>query len=150
MNNAVYPPWWETTVTIYNKFQDPITRLYSWYRTVIKGTFWKDVGNKITVGQTVLETNDIICRIRKDDRFLPKHEWVNVPNDKMSEYFTIGKGDIIVKGEVDDVVDEYQQGHRSNDLLAKYKQLQGCMTVEKVAINVGAGRCDEHYLVRGV
>ena len=29
MNNAVYPPWWETTVTIYNKFQDPITRRYT-------------------------------------------------------------------------------------------------------------------------
>jgi len=145
-----YPEWWETTVTIYNKFQDPITRLYSWYRTVVDGTFWKYIGDKVTIGQTVLETNTIICRIRKDDRFLPKYEWVNVPNDKMGEYFTIGKGDIIVKGKVDDVVNEYQQGHRSNDLLAKYKHLQGCMSVEEIAINVGAGRCNEHYLVKGV
>lgn len=106
MNNTIYPEWWDTTVTIYNKFQDPITRQYTWYRTVVEGTFWKDVGDKITVGQTVLETNTIICRIRKDDRFLPKHEWINVPNDKMGDYFTIGKGDIIIKGEVDDIVNE--------------------------------------------
>ena len=98
----------------------------------------------------MLETNTIICRIRKDDRFLPKHEWVNIPNDKMKDYFTIGKGDIIVKGEVNDTIDEEQKGHRSNDLLAKYKQLQGCMSVEETAINVGAGRCNEHYLAKGV
>ena len=150
MSNAVYPAWWETTVTIYNKFQDPITKVVSWYRTVVDGTFWKYIGDKITVGQTVLETNNIICRIRKDDKFLPKYEWVNVPNDKMKDYFTLGKGDIIIKGEVEDVVNEYQQGHRSNDLLAKYKQLQGCMSIEEIAINVGAGRCNEHYYVKGV
>ena len=97
MSNAVYPAWWETTVTIYNKFQDPITKVVSWYRTVVDGTFWKYIGDKVTVGQTVLETNNIICRIRKDDKFLPKYEWVNVPNDKMKDYFTLGKGDIIIK-----------------------------------------------------
>ena len=150
MNNEIYPEWWDTTVTIYNKFTDPLTQVVTWYRTVVDGVFWKYVGDKVTVGQTVLETNNIICRIRKDDRFLPKHEWVKKPNDKMSDYFTLSKGDIIIVGNVKDTVDEYQSGKRSNDLLKKYKDAQGCMSIERIAINVGAGRCNEHYYVKGV
>ena len=150
MNNAIYPEWWSTTVTIYNKFTDPQTQIVKWYKSVVNGTFWKYVGDKITVGKTVLETNNIICRIRKDDRFLEQYQWMNIPNDKMKDYFTLGKGDIIVKGEVSDEVNEYQNGHRSTDLIAKYKDLQGCMSIERIAINVGAGRCDEHYYVKGI
>ena len=150
MNNAIYPEWWETTLTIYNKFTDPQTQVVRWYKTVVEGAFWKYVGEKINIGNTVFETNNIICRIRKDDRFLEKHQWLNVPNDQMSKYFTLAKGDIIVKGEVDDEINEYQSGHRSNDLIAKYKELQGCMSIDKMAVNVGAGRCDEHYYVRGI
>ena len=148
MNN--YPEWWETTITVYNKFTDPQTKVVKWYRTVIDGTFWKYVGEKVMIGQTVLETNSIICRIRKDDRFLEKYQWVQMPNDKMENYFTLAKGDILIKGVVEDEVNEYRQGMRSTDLLAKYKELQGCMSIEETTINVGAGRCNEHYLVRGI
>lgn len=152
MSNMVeqYPEWWDTTVTIFNKFTDPTTKVVVWYATVVENTFWKYVGEKINIGKTVIETNNTICRIRKDDRFLEQYKWLQVPNDEMSNYFTVGKGDIIVKGAVEDVIDEYVAGKRSNDLIAKYKKLQGCMTVDEVAINVGAGRCNEHYLVRGV
>ena len=146
----IYPVWWDTTVTVYNKFKDPQTKLVIWYSTVVTGAFWKYIGEKITIGQTVLDTNTIICRIRKDDRFLEKYQWEQQPNDKMSKYFTLGKGDIIIKGEVTDVVNEYQTGHRSTDLIAKYKDLQGCMSIEETAINIGAGRCNEHYLVKGI
>ena len=73
MNN-IYPEWWETTITVYNKFTDPQTKVVRWYKTVITGAFWKDVHEKVKIGQTVLETNSIICRIRKDDRFLEKQE----------------------------------------------------------------------------
>lgn len=145
-----YPVWWETTVTIYNKFEDPQTQVVKWYRTVVNGAFWKYVGEKLTIGQTVLETNSIVCRIRKDSRFLEKYQWVQQPNDKMSNYFTLGKGDIIVKGEVSDEINEYQNGKRSTDFLAKYKELQGCMSIEEFANNTGAGRCNEHYLARGI
>lgn len=148
--NELYPEWWDTTVTIFNKFKDPQTKVVRWYKTVVTGAFWKYVGDKITIGQTVLETNNIICRIRKDSRFLEKYQWEQKPNDQMSDYFTLGKGDIIVKGEVDDEINEYQSGHRSTDLVAKYKELQGCMSIEEIAINVGAGRCNEHYLVKGI
>ena len=148
--NELYPEWWDTTVTIYNKFVDPQTKLVIWYRTVVNGAFWKYVGDKINIGRTVLETNNTICRIRKDSKFLEKHLWLKVPNDKMSDYFTLGVGDIIVKGEVDDTIEEYQSGKRSNDLIAKYKELQGCISIQEIAINVGAGRGLEHYYIKGI
>lgn len=148
--NELYPEWWETTVTVFNKFTDPTTKVVIWYKTVIDGTFWKYVGDKINIGKTVLETNNIICRIRKDEKFLEPYQWSKKPNDTMKNYFTLARGDIIIKGEVEDTIDEYASGKRSNDIIAKYKQLQGCMTIEEVAINVGAGRCNEHYLVKGI
>lgn len=145
-----YPVWWDVNLTIYNKYEDPQTNIVTWLRTVVTESFWKYIGEKINVGNTVIETNNTICRIRKDDRFLEKHEWIALPNDKMSEHFTLSPGDIIVKGEVDDVVNEYVNGQRSSDLLKKYKALQGCIVIDEVAINVGAGRCNEHYYVRGI
>lgn len=148
MNN--YPSWWNTTITVYNKYTDPQTQLVRWYRHKIDGAFWKYSGNKVVVGSTVLETKDIICRIRKDDAFKEKHEWINIPNDEMSQYFTLAQGDIIVKGEVDDEINEYTSSTRSTDLKKKYKSLQGCLEIQEWANNTGGGRGNEHYYVKGI
>ena len=145
-----YPIWWDSTLTIYNKFEDAQTNVITWYRNVINNCFWKYVGDRVIINQTVLETNNIICRIPEDDKFLEKYKWIQLPNDEMPQYFTLGPGDIIIKGEVDDIVNEYQSGHRSNDLVRKYKQLQGCMEVQEVAINIGIGRNNPHYYIKGV
>jgi len=145
-----YSSWWNTTVTIYNKYTDPQTQIVTWYRTVVNGTFWKYTGNKVVIDKAILETKDIICRIRKDDRFLEKHEWIAVPNDQMSNYFTLSQGDIIVKGEVEDEINEYTSGSRSTDLKKKYKSLQGCMEIQEWANNTGGGRGQEHYYVKGI
>lgn len=145
-----YPVWWDTTLTIYNKYEDAQTHVIRWYKTVVEKAFWKYVGDKVIVNKVVLETNNTVCRIRKDERFLPKHEWIAKPNDEMANFFTLAPNDIIVKGEIDDEIDEYTSGHRSSDLEKKYKNLQGCIRVEEVAINVGKGRCREHYFVKGV
>lgn len=148
MNN-VYPPWWDATITIYNRYEDPQTHIVVWYRSVVTGAFWKYTGDKTVINKVVLETNNTICRIRKDDRFLPKYRWVSLPNDQMQNYFTLSQNDILVYGEVDDTIDEYTSGKRSTDLEKKYKYLQGCIRIDKDAINVGAGRCSEHYYVKG-
>lgn len=149
MNN-IYPPWWETTITLYNRYDDPQTHVVRWFRHVINGTFWKYTGNKVTINKVTLETDDTTCRIRKDDKFLEKHIWINKPNDEMENYFTLGVGDIIIKGEVEDIIDEYTSGIRSNDIEKKYKNLQGCIRIKEVAINVGSSKCSEHYFVKGV
>ena len=145
----IYPIWWSQTVTIYNKFENPQTQLITWYRTVIEKCFWKNNIQKLTVGQETIETNSIICRIPKNDKFLEKYEWIKLPNDKMDGYFTLGKGDLIIKGSVEDVIDEYTKGSRSNDLKTKYAEL-GCMEIDNISINTGLGVGMEHYLARGI
>ena len=144
-----YPAWWNETITIYNKYTDPVSRLITWHRHVVIGAFWKNIGNKIMIDKTVIDTDAIICRLRKDDEFLPKHEWIALPNDEMDEHYTLGRGDIIIRGRVEDEVDEYTKGYKSTDLVEKYKNLQGCMTIDEVTINTEGGRGNEHYLVRG-
>ena len=144
-----YPIWWDTTVTIYNRYEDAQTNLVSWMRTVVTGCFWKYSGDKVSVGNVVLDTKSVICRIRKNPNFMEKYQWQQLPNDEMPNYFTIGLGDIIVKGAVTDEINEYTSGSRSSDLLEKYRNLQGCMEVEDFSINTGIGRNNEHYLTRG-
>lgn len=145
-----YPEWWDTTLTIFNKYEDPQTQVITWYKNTVAGCFWKYVGEKVNINNVVIETNDIICRIPKNSRFLERHEWTALPNDAMANYFTLSPEDIIVKGTVSDTINEYSTGQRSTDLLKKYKKLQGCMTIEEVGINIGGGRVDEHYYVRGI
>lgn len=149
MSNKNYPIWWDKTITIYNKFEDSQTQVVKWYKHTVSQCFYKSISDKILVGNTVLESNNIICRIPKQADFLARHDWINTPNDEMQNYFTLGVGDIIINASVDDDIDEYKQGKRSTDLLAKYKSLQGCFEIQEIAINTGIGRCLEHYYVKG-
>ena len=144
-----YPIWWDTDLTIYNQFKDPLTSIVTWFRTQVSGCFWKYTGNKVTVGDVELNTNTTICRIPKDDRFLSRYLWEALPNDEMPNYFTLSAGDIIVKGIVTDVIDEYTKGRRSTDLISKYKKLQGCIEIQQWSDNTGIGRNDKHYYVTG-
>lgn len=145
-----YPAWWDTTLTIYNKFENKLTNQITWYRHALSGCFWKYTGNKVTVNDVVLETNNTIARIPEQENFMERYEWVDVPSDQKENYFTLGEGDIVVCGEVSDEIDEYQTGHRSSDLIKKYKDLRGCMQIDGIALNVGTMRVDPHYWIRGV
>lgn len=145
-----YPEWWNTSITIFNKYENPITQVVTWYKHNVDGCFWKYIGDKVNVGQTVLETNNITCRIPENPIYMEKYIWEQLPNAYMGDYFTLGAGDIIVKGSVSDIIDEYQDGKRSSDLIAKYKNLQGCMEIELVANNTGVGLGIPHYHVRGI
>lgn len=149
MNKNYNPSWWDTSLTIYNKYEDPTTKIIRWYRTNLSHCYWKYEKTKLSVGNTVLEADSTICRIPEDDRFKPKYEWTKIPNDQMSNYFTLGIGDIIIKGYVSDDIDEFKKGLRSTDLLEKYKDL-GKMQIESVSINTGTGLLfNRHYLVKG-
>lgn len=145
-----YPRWWDSSITIYNKHVDPSTQLVTWYRHTVDNAFWKYVRDKVTVGDTVLETNNTTCRIREDASFMEKYLWINLSDEEKANYFTLGQGDIIVKGKVEDSIDEYTSGQRSSDLIAKYKELQGCFEIELASINVGPGRGLPHYRAQGV
>ena len=144
-----YPEWWDRSITIYNKCKDPDSGIVTWYSTQVKDIcFWKDVGEKVTVGKTSVDTSSIICRIPKQDNFITPYEW-SLLDDK-SEKFTLKQGDIIVLGECSDAIDEYEKGCRSTDLLQKYHEIDSCMEIQKVAIDTMSGMISPHYRVIGV
>lgn len=149
MQGSNYPVWWDKTITIYNQYIDKQTQVVSWHRSTINNCFYKDTSQKMAIGDTVLETHELICRIPQSEKFKPVYEWEKLPNDIMSNYFTLGKGDIIVLGEVTDEIDEYTKGKRSTDFKNKYKDLQGCMTIDRVSINTDKGMLNPHYHVKG-
>ena len=148
MSKKGYPIWWESTVTIYNKFVDS-NNFTHWYKNVVTDCFWQLSGQTVKVGEVTLDSKSVVCRIPKDSKFLEKQDWINVPDAQKGNYFTIAQGDIIVKGACEDIIDEYQSGHRSTDLLGKYREYQACMEISEYANNTGVGRNNEHYLTRG-
>ena len=141
-----YPIWWDTTLTLYNKYEDDKGEI-TWYRTVLTNCFWKFTGEEVRVNDSVLATKDTICRIPKNDKYLKRYLWV-VSDDK-SSVFTLGRGDIIVCGEVSDEIDEYEIGQRATDILNKYRE-QGCVEVTEFNDDTGVGRVCEHYFVKGI
>ena len=145
-----YPVWWNTTVTLYNKYEDKTTHAVTWFRTVLHNCFWKFTGNKVTVGNVTIDTDSSVCRVPQNSKFKERFEWEQLSAQEKSQYFTFGMGDIIVRGVVDDDIDEYSKGKRSTDLLNRYNQLQGCIIVHKMSDNTGIGRGIPHYSVRGV
>ena len=153
MSNLPFP-WWDKTITIYNKYIDPTTQRVTWYRTVVKNCFWKQVNDLYNMGRygmsTVgiqLEVKEIICRIPADKRYVDKQTWKSL-TDREGK-FTLANGDIIILGNVDDVIDEYTAGQRSNDVLAKYKEEDNGLEIYAYVDNVRQGVALEHYRVVG-
>lgn len=146
--------WWDKTITIYNKDVDPVTQHTTWYRTVVKNCFWKAENITFSMGRygvstigVVTDNKNIICRIPKDKRFLDKRKWKETENK--SGKFTLANGDIIILGNVDDVIDDYVAGSRSTDIIAKYKEFDACLEVDTYIDNVQTGVSLEHYRVVG-
>lgn len=144
MSNT-YPVWWDTTITLYNKYEDSTGEI-TWYRTVLEGCFWKYTTKYERVDDVVQMTKVLTCRVRRSDDFLESYEWYS-SLDKAS-HFTFSEGDILVKGEVSDTINEYTSGSMSTDLLKKYKDR--CAQITESTIDTGIGRVCEHYLVRGI
>ena len=144
-----YPKWWNQTITVYNQFKDPKTNKIVWQSIVIPNCFWRYTEEKFIINGTVVNSNVTVCRIPKHKRFLERYLWEQLSDSDRQNYFTLSIGDMIVKGKVNDTIDEYTSGKRSNDFLTHYKKLQGCTLISMVAVNVDGGRDAEHYLVKG-
>lgn len=144
-------PWWDKTVTIYNKVVDPTTQRITWYRNTAENCFWKYVNNSYTIrgSMITLDTKDVICRIPKTDKFVDKKTWRELPEEERAEHFTFANGDIIILGEVEDVIDEYTAGQRSTDLVAKYKEDDACIEIDTYVDNCQTGVNLEHYRIVG-
>lgn len=144
-----YPRWWDTTITLYNRYKNTANHIVTWHKSVISDCFFKSANNRVTIGQTELETNNIIIRIPLDDKFRNYNEWTKLADDMREDYFTLHQGDIIVKGIVEDDINEYTKGERATDFLAKYKETGECLVIKNWQDNTGIGRCTPHYYVSG-
>lgn len=148
MSNFPFP-WWDKTITIYNRYVNPTNQRVSWYRTVVKECFWKCTNTVYVSGNNAaFNTKAIICRIPKNKRFVDKQAWKAL--DDKTTRFTLGNGDIIILGEVNDVIDEYVAGLHSTDLLTKYKEFDACLQVDTYVIDDYTGVGLEHYKVIGI
>lgn len=149
-----YPAWWESTITVYNKYIDPITRAVSWYPTTLRNCFWAyaslvsaSMYLKLSYLGIREATNTVICRVPKNEKFLEPGEWKESQNK--GDFFTFSQGDIIVRGEVTETINEYVDGSRSTDFIKKHKDLGNCIQINQLQVNVGTGRCLEHYYITG-
>ena len=136
--------YWDKTITVYNRFEDVITGYVSWYKHVLTNCFVKHTNNVITIGSEKLQTDDNIVRIPYNPTYLTPYEWLQ--SDDKANSLTLQAGDIIICGSVDDEINEYIGGQRSNDIIDKYKAL-GVMKIKSV--NENTSLPNKHYLVMG-
>lgn len=141
----IYPDWWCDTVTLYNKYTAPNGEI-TWYRTVLTGCFWKYTTDYERVDNETQMVKVLLCRVRKNKKYADCYVWRDL-SDKSSR-FTFNEGDILIKGKVEDIIDEYTKGKRASDILKKYKDR--CAEITECRDNTGGTRVDEHYLVRGI
>lgn len=146
MNN--YPKYWDKTVTIYNQIKNESTGAITWQSTSLSGCFWKYINNVTYVNRVKMETKEVICRIPKSDKYLSLEEWISKTPEEGE--FTLRNGDIVVLGEVTDVVDEYTKGSRSTDLLNKYRSVNRAFQIESFTDDTGELLCAEHYHLKGI
>ena len=145
-----YPSWWDYSITIYNQFTDETTEVVTWQKTIIPSQcFWKHVTQEIVVNNTIVEHDTVICRFPEQPNFLSPYVWVTSDAEARAGKFTLQPKDIVVYGECDEEIDEYSRGHRSTDLLEKYRKIQGCLEITSVSINTMSGMILPHYNVRG-
>ena len=155
MSNFPFP-WWDSTITIYNKYIDPTNQRVSWYKNTVTDCFWKCTNNIYNMGRygmtslgVRVETKEIVCRIPESSKFVPKEIWETLSDGERSEYFTLANGDIIILGDVEDTIDEYTSGKHSTDLITKYKRYDKCVEIDTYIDNVRNGVGLKHYHIVG-
>jgi hypothetical protein len=144
----MYPRWWNSAVTVYNQYKDSLTKEVTWYRTVIPNCFFGTKSSNVRLGTTDLSSSQTTVRIPQQDTFLERYLWEQLTNDTRPNFFTLSPDDIIINGEVTDVIDEYSSGSKSTDILAKYKKQNGALKIQDVNINTAIS--GPHYHLSGV
>lgn len=148
-NPSIYPIWWDSDITIFNKYEHPQTQLVTWHKHTLSNCFVQTAKSMLSAGQITYDTSNIIVRIPQNDNYKDYGEWINIPNTEQGNYFTLHQGDIIIKGNIEDIIDEYTNGIRSTDLISKYKNIGVCFTIDRWQDNTGTGRGTPHYFASG-
>lgn len=141
MYRGSYPPSWADTVTLYNQHRsdaDGRTKTV-WLRTVLYGCFYGSQKRQQLDGMTLISVDTHLVRIRATENYKSPDEWHRLSLDQAPLYFTLGKGDVIVKGEVDDSIPDNRS---ASGILSKYPD---AFEVAEAKDNSGPGRFSAHY-----
>lgn len=134
-------PVFTSTITLYNRFVDRSgdKTKTTWHRIVLDNCFFAREAVTNLTGNTLGMADSYICRIPEDNRFTEVFEGEEGT-------FSLSPEDIIVEGQIDDVVSD-AQGSRVSDLLTKYTGK--AFTVKSVSINTKLP-VGKHYRAKGV
>lgn len=92
------------TITIVNRYLDPLTKLDKYNKTVLEGCQWTQKTTKTVVNGTIEIDDSIEVTIPYREGYLPPKQYAKIPNDEMPKYWTLNSEnnlDIIVLGEID-------------------------------------------------
>lgn len=136
-----YPPWWNQTVTLYNKCTEDGKLRY--YRHVI---------SRCALTHTVVTTNDSgnaaevsenTLRVRKDRRYIAPCAYDAFGSADKAVYFTFRAGDIVFDGVVNAQMED-EPGKRPGDILKQYRGF-----VVRNAADNSASNIIPHYRAGG-
>lgn len=126
-------PTFNETVTLYHqqkRYDDKTKRnVTEWTRSVHKECYFGTQDAQVLNGTTLSLASSYV---------------VKIPHNGIA--LNVAPGDIIIKGDVSDVIEDVQ-GKRANDLLNKYKP--DCFTIRTVSANTKIPE-DAHYKLTGV
>ena len=131
------------TITVYNRIrpQDSPTKRDIWYRTVLYDCFWqcKTKDQQMAGSTRMTPENTYVVRIPQNPDYLPYRKWTQTPDGN----FTLGKGDIIVHGECEELI---SPDFPATELLKKYAD--EAFIVTATADNTGS-LFEKHYRAGG-
>lgn len=110
-------------ITVFNCLKaadNPNSMKDTWQKTVLHDCYYKNVMGRVDSEKTSKMQNVYTARIPKSDSYLPYHEWAQKPEVARTSYFTFSLGDIVVKGECDDLITGASP-NTATELLQKYK-----------------------------
>lgn len=140
MSAHSYPPTWDKTITIYSKVKasDNTDKTDKWYRTVVRGCFWKSVQNRAVTEQGVTFSASYVCRVPLTPLYKPYDAFKLSPVG-----FSLSLGDIIILGEVTDSM----TAQNRLDIISSHKP--DTLTIGSFTDNARVNFL-QHYLIEGV
>lgn len=111
------------TITVFNCLKaadNPNSMKDTWQKTVLHDCYYKNVMGRVDSEKTSKMQNVYTARIPKSASYLPYHEWAQKPEAARASYFTFSLGDIVIKGECDDLITGTSP-NTATELLQRYK-----------------------------
>ena len=129
-----------SSMTIYNKYVDPITRLEKWQRHVINEVFWESSkGSSFAKG--INQNDNVTVYIPLNMNYMTYYVNPISFRDNPTGNWTIQTGDIIVKGTVTDSIT------KQSELEKKYAEVYN---VTKLTPNLFGSSNMHHFQVGGM